>query len=162
MSEAKIRVVATGCRQGKTFKWRSWSFVDGVCEVSGEAAAITGELRYLRVNLQAYPEGSEELDGILQDQPVDGQGQAGAAAPKAPVVVPPADQGQAGTPGGVPDGDGEGAERIRAVAEAVKSLDKNNETHWTGDGRPAVAAVASILNDHSVTRDEIDLALQLS
>ena len=43
------------------------------------------------------------------------------------------------------------------LIEALQSLDVENNAHWTANGLPSVAAVREIMEDQSVTRDEIRL-----
>jgi hypothetical protein len=52
----------------------------------------------------------------------------------------------------------ETAERDAVIREAVSKLDPAEDSHWTALGAPAVAAVAEIMKDPGVTRDEITKA----
>jgi hypothetical protein len=44
------------------------------------------------------------------------------------------------------------------ILDAVKQLDKANDTHWTADGLPRLEAVRELASDTSLTREQVEAA----
>ena len=55
-----MQVYATGAREGQTFTFGNYSFVNGICDIAGEEP----ELRYLQVNLQVGVVGEKDADAV--------------------------------------------------------------------------------------------------
>lgn len=46
------------------------------------------------------------------------------------------------------------------IVEALRQLDPQNDSHWTGDKKPAMATIESLLGDKSATRADVEAAAE--
>ena len=169
--------------QGSTY-----NFKDGMMRVTNSPQNLHTLAKYVAACFAAYPLGSVELDvitkreaknGQLQD---DGSSRSGNPAQVHPQVQHegggPAAQSaallngvvgaQAGNAGLVPDGNGlrpgsaglsETSDQVEAIQMAIRKLDAKDAACWTESGKPAVAAVAKVAGDETITRAMIDAAM---
>lgn len=172
MSLITRKLILTGARRGMTGTLgRQFKAVNGVITLLASAPDVEALTLFIGRMYQAFPEGSAELEAAngkrhLHENPVKDskhhlQGGVQPSEPGAPKKAAVNDQGTdeaaQGSTGVLPNGDGHRHSRLHRIEEALKQLDITNDQHWTADGRPAVAAVESIIGE-PVTRAEIAAA----
>lgn len=98
---------------------------------------------------ESEPNGKTDVPGDVQSNGA-GSGPEGAGVGGVTVVT------EAGTTGRVSDGNGLEAELNQKLLRAVQSLDHTNEEQWTRDGKPSLAAVASVYGSTGLTRNDVE------
>jgi hypothetical protein len=149
MAISRRTLVLTGARAGTDCVLARYGFTKGQCTIQGDEKALAGVTLYMGRTYRAFP-GDIRPDGNL-------------AAPL------PADNGggsndrDRGEAGGIPVGDGQQdsgydgkAQAQTRLLQAVMSLDKNNDEHWTAEGRPRMDAVEAAYGSSGVSRTEVE------
>lgn len=172
MSVIRRNIILTGARAGMTgLLDGKYKTVNGVITLIGSAKDVEALTLYLGRMYQAFPEGSVQLEAAngkrhLHENPIpdpiealpsDVQPGGARTSEKATADLRRDDGTASGCEGLLSEGNGHQHSRIHRIAEALKQLDTMNDAHWTADGRPACAAVESIIGD-PVTRAEIAAA----
>ena len=163
-------LVLTGARAGLTVKLGMYQFTDGKIPLRGTAQDVEAMSHWMAVNYAAYPEGSQELEAFngqcdpsapaeqdAEQAVLDRVQPAGEGTPQAKAGdVQPADGAVEGpSDGSIPDGDGHEDSGLHRLQGALGQLDVTDDSHWTGIGRPAVAAVEHFLG-YKTTRAAIE------
>ena len=166
MLAQRIKLVLTGPLRGATRLLRHHQYVDGITWVTGSPDEISGVCTYHGKCWQAYPAGSLELEAAQAEdenrygkrvvqtdrpEPVPSEVLSDGGGPtEAPSVLSGSDdESEAGDTGVLPEGGGsesadEPASADDDIREAIKTLDPNEDSHWTRAGRPAVTAIEAI------------------
>lgn len=146
-----------GPHKGKTLELNGFRFVDGICRTKLNDEQHKMAANYLAANLQAEDitdgdaseagqgQGGPNNSGSANGATVDGGGANAAAAG----AKEPATSGENGHQDGDPV-----AERVR---NALNQLDVDDDTHWTTNGRPALAIVEELAQTARVTRAELEV-----
>lgn len=138
MATTTVKLVLVGPRSGKSVVLNAYEFVNGVCVLQGDPAAVAGAVHYLSRCYNAHPEGSQEHQKALVDwekaqqeasggqrnpqssadsdasAEVRGSGQpdGGGAPPEGADEQPNDADPEAGAAGGVPGGNGHPDARV--------------------------------------------------
>lgn len=185
MTTITRKLVLVGAHAGKTVVLRAGSkeyrFERGEIELTGPSLDVDNLSRFLLRYYQAYPEGSSELkeaqsrikqEGndvpeIKKGKPsqsaehagrsVDQKGRAGGRASELSAAAygrtdAEAFSRDAGAEDALEDGQG-------LIVRVLKKLDPGDESAWTADGKPKMAAVEALLGRTDVTRAQVDAAL---
>jgi len=188
MSAVKVNMVLTGINKGKSGVFGKYKFLNGVCQLTGDAVNVQHAINYLARTYQAYPEGSDDLaraqklyeskeeDNGDSDEPEEDagsrrpeqvQGESGASGQKASELRNDAEQ-QSGssTDAGAANGSGSEGSGQDAVVNAenpkllsaLKQLDADNDEHWRTDGKPTMDAVSNFYEAGDLTRQDVEKA----
>lgn len=154
------KLVLQGAHAGKSVVLSGYKFEDGEMTVTGPEEELDKLCRLLKRSYQAEVEGgSNEVqeDGEVPNGEADLRSGSSADAEEQPEDADVTGSGdtEAGE-AGPEDATGDGA---RSIAEAVKSLDPNDDALWTNGGLPKVEAVAETLGRTDVTRKSLEAAL---
>lgn len=161
--------VLTGPFAGRSINLGSapYRFENGRLAIVATPEEVALHARFLERNWEAYPEGHPKLEGnngqrdIPPDagpQTVQGDGQPngeGAEAGKLTLDGAGSNDPAVGS-GQAAHGDGSKAELNVKLLKAVRSLDPEDDTHWTKEGKPSIVAVTVAYGSTDVTRSDID------
>jgi len=166
--------VLLGAFAGKTITLGTlpYNFVNGRFSLRATPEDTALVSRALERNWQAFPEGHPKIqefeDGQRNLHPDGEQPVQSEIQPEGERTSPDnettnseiATENTTGTAEPVSIGDGQPAvlvaEPNKKLLKAVMKLDPVNEAHWTQDGKPAIAAVASLYGASDVTRADIE------
>lgn len=196
MPAMSTTLVLTGVRAGKTCILNGKQFVDGKHTIQGDPEVVASVCTYMGRCYDAYPEGSEELklaqardrgeditDGRHLDNAEAGESgpaeavsgndheELGSAAEEDAAQRSGDADGDAGSAGSGPDGDGHedtglsaesagaehGAGNNARLKGVIQDLDPDLDENWTKTGKPALAAVQKAYGA-DVTRSDINNA----
>lgn len=177
MSDLRINLELTGARTGSTCVLGKYQFVKGRTVVSGDGPKVASAVKFLGRIYAAFPVGSRELEVVRAKEKAakgevpNGDAQtdpaaAGGAAAEVPGGVPPAGaSGEAAGDGPQPAaGAANPAEHgpvgyrhpDTRLREAILSLDKANDEHWTAEGKPRLDAITKQGGLANVTRRDVE------
>lgn len=175
MSKTNQKIfVLTGPLAGKSINLGSlpYPFRDGKLLITATPDELALHARFLERNWQAYPEGHPKLVEVSNGQRNIPPEKEPNSEPPIPSDVQPSGEGSdegepqndgegttdapQGEAGDLPDGDGYAEELNERLAKAVRSLDPENDDHWTKDGRPTMAAVEKSYGATDFTRADVD------
>jgi hypothetical protein len=147
-----------------------YHFTDGEITLEGSDHDVAATARALALNFQALPKGSPELEAKLKElEDADqvheggdlGNGEADVqgAAGQGDTDPDPGDGGadDAATTGEAGAGDAT-RDGSRAIVEALSKLDPADDTAWTAEGKPKMAALEVLLGRTDITRAQVDAA----
>lgn len=185
MSVIQVKIILAGHYAGKTVKLNKFQFVDGQIILQGPQPDVDAEARFIEINWQGLREGDPRLKELANVKrgvqakgsepkgPADvsgsGEPEGSGSDPKASTGSGDAAGGEAGSPGGLPAGDGHeekltGGEPAHEpnlkLRRAVMALDANNDAHWTKDGKPAMSAVGEMYGSQGFTRQDVDASTE--
>lgn len=169
----KRTLILEGHFAGKTVVLAGYKFTDGEIVIQGPEKDVVGISTYLERSYQAKwkedPDGQHNLHADPEqdaEHPVSGEVQPDGGRSD---TEDAAHSGGDGNPegGGTErdsEGDGHGHSGVdngvnEKLALVVKSLDPDNNSHWTQSGIPMLAVVAKAYGDESVTRKEVEVAV---
>lgn len=142
----------SGGREGFTGPLGDYYFRDGQTLVQATDGEMPGLITFLRRRWGAEVADDEEADKILRIGFEAFGNPAKAGEPSGDgegTTDPEGDSGGSSTDGNRPP------DKLTA---AVKSLDPNDDTHWTAKGLPAIEAVSKAYGKSNLTRADIEAA----
>lgn len=164
---AQANFVLVGPNQGRSITLGGYVFKEGVCAVVGGDPDIVNAKRILSRFYSAYADGPE-LRAAREDWEARSRGQEACSnlqglleeslkAHPAGSVQPAAPEGAPAAPSGPqPEPEPQGNPKLVA---ALKSLDPNNNGHWTQAGKPSLTALESAYGSADFTRSSIEAAM---
>ena len=148
-----------------------YHFTDGEIVLEGTPHDVEATARALALNFQALPKGSPEAEALIEEIANGGQVHEdgditkreadiqGAGGPDAPVKEEDgnggADDAAATGEAGAGDATRDGS---RAIVEALTKLDPADDTAWTAEGKPKMAALEALLGRTDITRAQVEAA----
>lgn len=166
-------VILTGANAGRTIQLGRYSFFEGRTKLIGPPSEVDSACVYIERMWEGYPEGhplleSEDGKRNLQEATERNKqhallsgvqpGGSGSGETSTDVSSQPG-QGAPRTAAQLAAGDGSAPDVNSKLLAAVRSLDPNEETHWTQDGKPAIVAIQNIYGQTGFTRKDVDAVL---